>query len=99
MDTSVFESAFEACFVKMLNGESLVCAQTGASIVAHPARVTTIILDVRDLLLSVYQVLRAESVIGATSRHAWKHSQARFEYREGVHMDTCRDAIVLLLPR
>ena len=46
MDTSVFESAFEASFVKMLNGKSLVCAQTGASIVAHPARVTTIILDV-----------------------------------------------------
>ncbi|EJF59052.1 UDP-Glycosyltransferase/glycogen phosphorylase [Dichomitus squalens LYAD-421 SS1] len=45
MRTSVLEAAFEASYVKMLNDEPLTCARTGAQIVAHPVRVSAVILD------------------------------------------------------
>ena len=48
--TRDLEAAFEAAYLRMLNGESLVCSRTRKEIPAHPARVSVAIIDVGDIV-------------------------------------------------
>ena len=50
--TRDLEAAFEVAYLRMLNGESLVCAKTRKEIPPHPVRVSVAIIDVSEIVHS-----------------------------------------------